>query len=84
MNFPFFQQIKFFLKQTFLLGLVMSITVYAWLRMIFYELPFSFPEDSLIILNTILTGWTIMIMLNLAWLLLLLVVQTVQSLIARS
>jgi hypothetical protein len=84
MNFRFSQQIKIFLKQTFLLGLVMSITVYAWLRMIFYELPFSFQEDSLIILKTILAGWTIMMVVNLAWLLLILVTQTIQSLIARN
>jgi hypothetical protein len=72
MNFPNLLKIKTFLKQTFVAGLVISLPVYCWLRLIFYELPFSFKEDGTIIFKTILTGWVIFILLKSSFHLLLL------------
>ena len=79
MNFPFAQSLKRFLKQTFLIGLVISLTVYAWLRVIFFEVPFSISEDGSIIIKTVLCGWFIIILLKAAWLLILLAGEKIES-----
>jgi len=39
--------LKLFLKETFLASLIFSITVFAWLRLIFFEVPFSVYEDGM-------------------------------------
>jgi hypothetical protein len=80
MNFPTTQQLKRFFKQTFLLGLVISLTVYAWLRIIFFEVPFSISEDGSIMIKTILFGWFVIILIKVAWLLLLLIGEKIESL----
>jgi hypothetical protein len=82
MNFPTTQQLKRFFKQTFLLGLIISLTVYAWLRIIFFEVPFSVSEDGSIMIKTILFGWFVIILIKAAWLLLLLIGEKIES--ARS
>jgi hypothetical protein len=79
MNFPTTQQMKRFFKQTFLLGLVISLTVYAWLRIIFFEVPFSISEDGSIMIKTILFGWFVIILIKSAWLLLLLIGEKIES-----
>jgi hypothetical protein len=79
MNFPTTQQLKRFFKQTFLLGLVISLTVYAWLRIIFFEVPFSISEDGSIMIKTILFGWFVIILIKAAWLLLLLIGAKIES-----
>jgi len=79
MNFPSAQQLKNFLKQTFLVGLVISLTVYAWLRLIFFEVPFSLSEDGSIIIKTVLFGWFVIILLKAAWLLMLLVAEKIET-----
>ena len=79
MNFPTTQQLKHFFKQTFLLGLVISLTVYAWLRIIFFEVPFSISEDGSIMIKTILFGWFVIILIKAAWLLLLLIGEKIES-----
>ncbi|MEP7376511.1 MAG: hypothetical protein ABI675_24145 [Chitinophagaceae bacterium] len=80
MNFPSVQQLKSFLKQTFLIGLVISLTVYAWLRLIFFEVPFSLSEDGSIIIKTVLFGWFVIIVLKAAWLFMLLVAEKIETL----
>lgn len=79
MNFPTTQQLKRFFKQTFLLGLVISLTVYAWLRIIFFEVPFSISEDGSIMIKTILFGWFVIILIKAAWLLLLLIGEKIET-----
>jgi hypothetical protein len=78
------QSLKFFLKETLVLGLFLSLSVYAWLRIIFFEVPFSLSEDGLIIFKTILCGWIMMILLRLTWLLLLLTGQKLERIFSRS
>jgi len=80
MNFLFTQQLKRFLKQTFLIGLIISLTVYGWLRIIFFEVPFSLSEDGSIIIKTVLFGWFLIILLKAGWLLLLFVGQKIETL----
>lgn len=53
-----------FFKQTFLLGLVISLPVYAWVRLIFFEIPFSPSEDIITLAKVIMTGWSMMIVLK--------------------
>jgi hypothetical protein len=79
MNLPFAQPVKRFLKQTFLIGLVISLTVYAWLRVIFFEVPFSISEDGSIIIKTVLFGWFLIILLKAAWLLILFAGEKIES-----
>jgi len=79
MNFPTTQKLKRFFKQTFLLGLIISLTVYAWLRIIFFEVPFSISEDGSIMIKTILFGWFVIILIKAAWLLLLLIGEKIES-----
>jgi hypothetical protein len=83
MNFPSAQQLKRFLKQTFLIGLIISLTVYAWLRIIFFEVPFLISEDGSIIIKTVLFGWFVIILLKAAWLLMLLVGEKIETLRAK-
>ena len=79
MNFPFAQPLLRFLKQTFLVGLVISLTVYAWLRVIFFEVPFSVSEDGSILIKTVLFGWFIISLAKAAWLLILLACEKIES-----
>jgi hypothetical protein len=79
MNFPTAQQLKRFFKQTFLLGLIISLTVFAWLRIIFFEVPFSISEDGSIMIKTILFGWFVIILLKAAWLLMLLIGEKIET-----
>lgn len=83
MNFPSIQQLKRFFKQTFLLGLIISLTVYAWLRIIFFEVPFSISEDGSIMIKTILFGWFVIILIKAAWLLMLLLGEKIETMRAK-
>lgn len=74
------QSLKLFLKETFIIGLILSITVFAWLRLIFFEVPFSVSEDGLILTKTILCGWTMIMILKAAWLTILLIAQKIEAL----
>jgi len=73
------QSLKLFLKETFVIGLILSLTVFVWIRLIFFEVPFSISEDGSIFLKTILCGWILIILAKTAWLLLLLVGQKIES-----
>ncbi len=59
-----FYLLRRFLKQTLLLGLVISLPVYAWVRLIFFEIPFSPSEDIITLTKVIATGWMMMIVLK--------------------
>lgn len=83
MNFPTIQQLKRFFKQTFLVGLTISLTVYAWLRIIFFEVPFSIVEDGSIMIKTILFGWFVIILIKAAWLLMLLIGEKIETIKAK-
>lgn len=83
MNFPTTQQLKRFFKQTFLLGLIISLTVFAWLRVIFFEVPFSISEDGSIMIKTILFGWFVIILVKAAWLLMLLIGEKIETMRMR-
>jgi len=76
------QPLKLFLKETFFLSLILSLTVFAWLRLIFFEVPFSVYEDGMNITKTILFAWAMMILLKASWLLLLHVGQKIEDRIA--
>ena len=65
------QSLKRFLKEPLIAGLIFSVTVFAWLRMIFFEVPFSLSEDGVIFLKTILCGSIIMISLKTIWIFIL-------------
>jgi len=56
--------LKRFLKETFLLGLLISVSVYACARLLLFELPFSFQEDFGNIVKAVLTGWSMVILLK--------------------
>ena len=73
------QSLKRFLKETFVIGLILSLTVFAWIRLIFFEVPFSISEDGLIFLKTILCGWIMIMLAKSSWLLLLLVGQKIEA-----
>jgi len=80
MNIPLAQPLKRFFKQTFLIGLVFSLTVYAWLRVIFFEVPFSISEDGTILIKTVLSGWSMIIVLKATWLFIVFVGEKIDSL----
>ena len=61
MNASSLQSLKKFFKETFVLGLIISLPVYAWVRLIFFEVPFSISEDTMTLFKVMLTGWIIMI-----------------------
>jgi hypothetical protein len=51
------QRIKKLLRQTMAFSLLLSFSIYAWARILFYEVPFTVEEDIPIILKTILLCW---------------------------
>ncbi|RYG38954.1 MAG: hypothetical protein EOO01_29455 [Chitinophagaceae bacterium] len=71
MEFILSSRVKKFLKETFFLGLLMAVIVFAWVRILFFEVPFSIWEDGLTLTKTILTAWAIMAAFRLVWHLLL-------------
>jgi len=60
-------EVKHFLRQTFLIGLIISLSVYGWVRMLFFEVPFTVKEDVLNVLKIVMTGWLLIILLKLAF-----------------
>lgn len=79
MNPVLIQNLKKSLKVTFLVGVGLSLSVYCWLRLIFYEVPFTFREDLPILIKVMATGWLMAISLKLSFYLLLGLIQFVQS-----
>lgn len=62
----FTRQLRRDLKLTFITGAGTGITVFAWIRTILYEIPFTLKEDGVILFRIILTGWMLMILLRLS------------------
>lgn len=83
MEILFSQRLKKFLKETFLLGLFMAVVVFAWVRLLFFEVPFSAWEDSLTLIKTILTSWLIMAGFRICWFLLLSAIGAMRPVLIR-
>lgn len=64
MAFFSFSPLKRFLRETFLLGLVISLTIYGWVRLLFIEMPFSVEEDAVNLFKIVLSGWILVILLK--------------------
>ncbi|MEO6314770.1 MAG: hypothetical protein ABIU63_04630 [Chitinophagaceae bacterium] len=47
-----------FLKPVLFLGAFLSISVYAWVRLLFHDLPFNIFEETTLIVRILLAGWT--------------------------
>lgn len=72
-------QLKTFFKETFLAGAIISLPVFAWVRIIFFEVPFSFAEDTTNLFKTLLTGWFMMIIFRTAWYSLIAIIEKAQT-----
>ena len=57
-------QVKRFLKETFFAGLAISVVVYIWVRLLFFEVPLSFHEDALNLFRIIISGWVMIMLLK--------------------
>lgn len=57
MKFVVLQWAKKIFRQTIAFSLLLSFSVYAWARVLFYEVPFTIHEDVPIIVKTILLCW---------------------------
>lgn len=78
MNLPQRRSIKKSLKVTFIFGAALSLSVYCWLRIIFFEVPFSVREDLPILLKVVTTGWIMAIGLKLSFYTLLGLIQLIK------
>lgn len=46
-------------KPVMYLGTFLSVCVYAWVRLLFHELPFNFLEEILLIVRILFAGWAL-------------------------
>jgi hypothetical protein len=76
-------RVKKFLKETFFLGLFIAVIVFAWVRILFFEVPFSLWEDGLTLCKTVLTGWILMAAFKLLWHVLLQLAAALQPVLIR-
>ena len=60
-------RLKTFFRETFFAGLFLSLAVYAWVRALLFEDPFSLRADAVVLMKTIGTAWLIMITIRLIW-----------------
>ncbi|HKO80040.1 MAG TPA: hypothetical protein VJU78_06590 [Chitinophagaceae bacterium] len=67
MKFVVLQWAKKIFRQTIAFTLLLSLSVYAWVRILFYEVPFTVQEDIPIIIKTILLCWGMVLALLLAF-----------------
>jgi hypothetical protein len=67
MNLVTMNQLKRFLKETLFASLFLSLTVFAWVRALLFEVPFSLTEDGTVLMKTIASGWLIIITIRIAW-----------------
>ena len=79
MNSFSFQWIRKFFRGTFAISLVISLSLYAWLRLIFFEVPFSLQEDAVTLAKVVATGWLMVIGIKGAFYTLLGVCELVRS-----
>lgn len=61
------QRVRRFVKETFFLALIVAGVVFAWVRTLFFELPFSLREDSIVLFKTIFTAWIIVAGFKAGW-----------------
>jgi len=73
-------QLRKFLKESLFVGLLLSLSVYAWVRALLFEVPFSISEDGMVIAKAIGTGWLLIITIRLSWYLLLALAEKIQQL----
>ncbi len=64
-------------KESFILNLFLSLTVFAWIRLIFYEVPFS-AEDPLNFVRIITAGWVMILFFRAGFELLVLLISRLQ------
>lgn len=57
MNLILHPRVRRFLRETFLVSLVVSLPVFLWVRLIFFEVPFSISEDTYTLFRVVSTGW---------------------------
>lgn len=73
------EQLKRFIKETFLFGAIVALVVFAWVRALFFEVPFSITEDSLNLIKITLTAWFIIAMFRAGWYLLIYLIESAQQ-----
>jgi hypothetical protein len=83
MEILFAQRLKKFLKETFLLGFFMAVIVFIWVRLLFFEVPFSLSEDCMTLIKTILISWLIMGVFRICWYLLLNMIGALRPVLIR-
>ena len=49
--------VKCFFRSVLCLGAVLSVSVYVWVRLLFYDLPFEIFEETALVLRISFTGW---------------------------
>jgi hypothetical protein len=54
-----FYQIKRDITRTFLVSLLLSVSVFGWLRLMFFDFPFSFLNEAGSLVKTIATYWAL-------------------------
>ncbi len=57
MKFVVLQRIKKLFKQSIVFSLFLSLSIYSWARILFYEIPFSINEDLPIIAKIVTLCW---------------------------
>jgi hypothetical protein len=57
MKFVVVHRAKRLFKQTLVFSLLLSLSVYGWARILFYEVPFTIEEDIPIIAKIIMLCW---------------------------
>jgi len=61
MNTFSLQWIRKFFRGTIPVSLVISLSIFVWLRLIFFEVPFSLQEDSVTLFKVVITGWLMVV-----------------------
>ena len=54
-------QIKRDITQTFFVSLLLSISVFGWLRLMFFDFPFSFMDEAADLATTVVTYWALIL-----------------------
>ena len=58
------EQVVRFLRQTFFIGLTLSLLVYIWVRLLLFEAPLQFSEEAVNLLKVVTTGWVMIMLLK--------------------
>lgn len=67
MKFVVLQWAKKVFRQTAAFSLLLSLSIYIWARILFYEVPFTVQEDIPIIIKTVLLCWGMVLSLLFAF-----------------